>query len=333
MKEETNDSLPEQNSALGEDAPAPSAREPKSRVAQPHSRSVGKTFRRFAMAGAFVLCVAALVVGARLTWTAYTGNAYLKGVEVTNATQSLFASDMLAGYYSDPGESIDARSVVVESVDDDTCRFSFSIYNCLLDDRNVVNDKDVPYVLSVSASGIADSDWSISPAAGSVTLPGYTPTVETYTITLPKSALGQASFTVKAAVSSSDGASAGSIGTKLNCLAAKIVPNERSSVQAASVAGTLVDKTDSNSPAEYDAYNYRVTVTGIATKVKIVWEPSVVELDPYFKSKHVDAVIDAENGTATFTMQPGSTVVNFYRVSSVAPDSWDNLNVSAEKAE
>ena len=308
----------------------------------------GRAFRRYALLGAFALCVLALAIGGRLTWSAYTGNAYVKGVEVTNATQSLFASDMLVGYYSDPSTSLDSRSVVVSTGSTDgACSFTFKIYNCLLDDQNVVNDKDVPYTLSVTASGASGADsWSIAVDGGtatsatgnatqslsSVTLPGLNPTIKTYTITFPESALGLINFTVKAAVyssSASGSSSTANIGTKLNCLAAKIVPNKASSVKAASVSGKLVDK--SGTFADYDAYNYRITVTGAETEVKLTWDSSVVELDPYFQTNHADADLGT-TGIATFTMQPGSTVVNFYRVSAANPTTWGNLDIKVEQA-
>lgn len=308
----------------------------------------GKAFRRLALLGAFVLCVLALAIGGRLTWSAYTGNAYVKGVEVTNATQSLFASDMLVGYYSDPTAAgsttqLDARSIVVPT-DSDNCSFSFRVYNCLLDDRNVVNDKDVPYTLSVTAAGVT-GEWSVNDGSGlqtgsdastvtfsTTTLPGLNATVNTYTITFPKGTLGSASFTVKAAVdtSGSSGAS-GNIGTKLACLAAKIVPNEASHVQTASVTGAFLNSGDS--VENYDAYSYLVTVTGDKATVKLTWNTSYVEIDPHFKANHAGSSIDASAGTATFTLQPGSTIVNFYRVSDNEPDKWDNLNISAKKAD
>lgn len=312
--------------------------------------NAGRAFRRYALLGAFALCVLALAIGGRLTWSAYTGNAYVKGVEVTNATQSLFASDMLVGYYSDPTAdgsttSLDSRSVVVSTDStDSTCSFTFKIYNCLLDDQNVVNDKDVPYALSVTASGASGTDsWSIAVDGGtatsatgnatqslsSVKLLGLSPTIKTYTVTFPESALGLINFTVKAAVDISDTSSTANVGTKLNCLAAKIVPNKASSVQAASVSGELVDK--SGKFADYHAYNYRITVTGADTKVKLTWDSSVVELDPYFGTNHAGADLGTA-GTAIFTMQPGSTVVNFYRVSTASPTSWDNLGIKVEQA-
>lgn len=308
----------------------------------------GKAFRRYALLGAFVLCVLALAIGGRLTWSAYTGNAYVKGVEVTNATQSLFASDMLVGYYSDPTAEgsttqLDARSIVVPT-DSDNCSFSFRVYNCLLDDRNVVNDKDVPYTFSVTAAGVT-GEWRVDDESGSktgsgdgtvtfstITLPGLNATVNTYTITFPKGSLGSASFTVKAAVdtSGSSGAS-GNIGTKLACLAAKIVPNEASSVQTASVTGAFLNS--GSSIENYDAYSYLVTVTGNEAKVELTWNTSCVEIDPHFAINHTGSTIDAASGTATFTLQPGSTIVNFYRVSANEPDNWNNLNISVKKVD
>lgn len=282
-----------------------------------------------AMAVAAMLCVCALLAGIGLTWSAYTGNAFLKGVEVTNATQSLFASDTLVGYYSVPEDSaIDSRSVVVDT-SGETCSFTFRIYNCLLDDQQVVNDKDVPYTLTIVANGLEDDKWTNPAGGGStvITLQGNKATINEYTVTFPKSALGNVSFTVKATVDTSQS----NIGTKLACLAARIVPNAPSSVEAASVTGVLVDKTDANKPADFDGINYRITVTGLETKVKLSWAKDYIELDPFFSDKYSYEKIDSENGTATFTLKPGSTIVNFYRVSAASDLSWDNLGITVEQ--
>ena len=304
-----------------------------------NSNQQPRAFSVRAMAAAAVLCVCALLAGIGLTWSAYTGNAFLKGVEVTNATQSLFASDLLVGYYSDPTAEgsttqLDTRSVVV-STSGDTCSFTFSIYNYLLNDTQVRNDKDVPYTLTVTASGVS-GEWSVNSATatgnntisfGSVTLAGNTAAKYDYTVTLPSSAVGSASFTVKAAVdTSSAGTAQSSIGTKLACLAAKIVPNVPSQVTAASVSGELVDK--AGTFEDYDAYNYRITVTGVKTTVKLTWNPDVVELDPYFAQRH--SIVETGSDYVTFEMEPGSTVVNFFKNGS--PSSWDNLKISVEKA-
>lgn len=290
------------------------------------SRDQRRVLSSRVMAGAAVLCVCIMLAGVGLTWTAYTGGAYLKGVEVTNATQSLFASDMLVGYYTATPDSIDSHSVVV-STNGDQCSFSFRIYNCLLNDAQVVNDKDVPYTLAVDADGLSSGEsWSISPEAGIVTLPGNQRTINTYTVTFPKSALGNVSFTVKASVDTSTS----EIGTKLACLAAKIVPNAASKVTAASVSGELVD--ENGAISDYDAYNYRVTVTGVGTKVKVSWNSAYVELDPFFLANHKDAT-DVTTGSVTFTMEPGSAIINFYRSGSSAASRWDDLGLSVEKVD
>ncbi len=292
-------------------------------------RDPRRALRTRVMAVAAALCVCALLAGIELTWSAYTGDAYLKGVEVTNATQSLFASDMLVGYYQVPtdADAIDSRSVVVDT-SSDTCSFTFRIYNCLLDDRQVVNDKDVPYTLTVDANGLASGEtWSIDPSElnTKVTLLGNKATVKEYTVTFPKSALGNVSFTVKATVDTTQS----NIGTKLACLAAKIVPNEQSLVAAASVSGELVD--GNGTFASYDAYNYRVTVTGVAAKVKVSWNADAVELDPFFSANHSGAKIDAANDSVTFTMEPGSAIINFYR--SGSPSDWADLGIKVEKVD
>ena len=50
--------------------------------------------RKALWAVAFVLVVAALVFGIRLTYSAFSANDHLKAVAVTGTSQSLFASDV-----------------------------------------------------------------------------------------------------------------------------------------------------------------------------------------------------------------------------------------------
>ena len=108
--------------------------------------------RKALWAVAFVLVIAALMLGIRLTYSAFSANDHLKAVAVTGASQSLFASDVLAPYSTAP-DSPAAKSVVVDT-SGETCSFTFRVYNCMLDDRNVFNDKEVEYKLDVKASGI-----------------------------------------------------------------------------------------------------------------------------------------------------------------------------------
>lgn len=271
---------------------------------------------------AVLLCAVAIVTGIYLTYTAFLAGDFLKSVAVSGTSQALFASDMLTGYTS---ENLNDGEIAVRSVIADTsgenCFFTFRIYNHLLGDKNKVNDKDVNATLSVKATGT--TDWSISgsptlTAGGTVNLsfPANKATMYTYKVTFSKADLNKASFTVKAQVGSN------SPGTNLKWLAAKIAPSERAEVTASGVSGEWVDK---NSGIDaFDAYNYRVTVTGVTTRVRLTWR-SGIELDSFFKQNHenVDVQKTVNGGSVEYDASPGSEIITFYRAGTGKPTGWD----------
>lgn len=200
------------------------------------------------------------------------------------------------------------------------CSFTFSIYNYLLGNSNFCNDKNVTYTLTVEGHGLDDATWSYAPQpSGSVILPENQPTKKDYTVTFPEGKLGQAYFVIKATVVSEQ-----SPGTELACLAAKVVPSKKAEVKTAAVEGALVD--EAGKFADYAAYNYRVTVTGAPANITLTWGENA-EIDPFFKINH-GATVNVEKRTATFTMEPGSMVVNFYRADGKTPDGWGDLGIS-----
>lgn len=138
-------------------------------------------------------------------------------------------------------------------------------------------------------------------------------------MTFPEGKLGQAYFVIKATVVSEQ-----SPGTELACLAAKVVPSKKAEVKTAAVEGALVD--EAGKFADYAAYNYRVTVTGAPANITLTWGENA-EIDPFFKINH-GATVNVEKRTATFTMEPGSMVVNFYRADGKTPDGWGDLGIS-----
>lgn len=283
--------------------------------------------RKVLWAVAFVLVIAALVFGLRLTYSAFSANDHLKAVAVTGTSQSLFASDVLAPYSEKPAEPA-AKSVVVDT-SGDTCSFTFRVYNCMLDDMNVFNDKEVDYTLDIQASSTnggtsITSGWSINPAAGTVTLPGTQAKIVTYTVTFNKALLNNIKFKIFANVVPDK-----SPGTNLACLAAAVTPAERAAVESASVIGSWAD---SGAVGDYAAYNYRINVTGKQQTVTLKWGEKV-ELDPHFATNHAGAncTVYTDERTATFTMSPGSEIVNFYWVGgSAKPSSWEELGVSVQ---
>ena len=293
--------------------------------------------RKRLWAVAVLLCAVAIAMGTYLTYTAFLAGDFLKSVAVSGTSQALFASDMLTGYTNETlnDEGIAVRSVIADT-SGENCSFTFRIYNHLLGDKNKVNDKDVNATLSVEATGT--TDWSISgsptlTAGGTVDLsfPANKATMYTYKVTFSKADLNKASFTVKAKVGSN------SPGTNLKWLAAKIAPSERAEVTASGVSGEWVDKnsdTDKNLGINaFDAYNYRVTVTGVTTKVKLTWGDGV-ELDPFFEANHKNGNGQAavSGNSITYDASPGSEIITFYRKGDSKPTSWEAIDVSCSAA-
>lgn len=312
--------------------------EPKAKSCCAESAAPASKVRKRLWAVAVLLCAVAIVAGTYLTYTAFLAGDFLKSVAVSGTSQALFASDMLTGYTD---EALDEGKIAIRSVIADTngenCSFTFRIYNHLLGDKNKVNDKDVNATLSVTATGTTKA-WSISgspalAAGGNVALsfPANRATMYTYTVTFAKDDLNKASFTVKAQVG------ADSPGTNLKWLAAKIAPAERAEVTASGVSGEWVDKGSNFSI--FDAYNYRVTVTGATTKVKLEWE-DWIELDPFFEKNHMNDGKQAtvSGNSVTYDASPGSEIITFYRKGDwkddSKPTSWDGIKVScsAEKS-
>lgn len=284
---------------------------------------------------AVLLCAVAIVAGTYLTYTAFLAGDFLKSVAVSGTSQALFASDMLTGYTNETlnDEGIAVRSVIADT-SGENCFFTFRIYNHLLGDKNKVNDKDVNATLSVEATGTTGT-WSVNgkptlTAGGTVDLsfPANKATMYTYKVTFSKADLNKASFTVKAKVGSN------SPGTNLKWLAAKIAPSERAEVTASGVSGEWVDKNkDDTNVGDFDAYNYRVTVTGATTKVKLTWG-SGVELDPFFEANHKNGNGQAavSGNSITYDASPGSEIITFYRKGDSKPTSWEAIGVSCSAA-
>lgn len=284
---------------------------------------------------AVLLCAVAIVAGTYLTYTAFLAGDFLKSVAVSGTSQALFASDMLTGYTNETlnDEGIAVRSVIADT-SGENCSFTFRIYNHLLGDKNKVNDKDVNATLSVEATGTTGT-WSVNgkptlTAGGTVDLsfPANKATMYTYKVMFSKADLNKASFTVKAKVGSN------SPGTNLKWLAAKIAPSERAEVTASGVSGEWVDKNkDDTNVGDFDAYNYRVTVTGATTKVKLTWG-SGVELDPFFEANHKNGNGQAavSGNSITYDASPGSEIITFYRKGDSKPTSWEAIGVSCSAA-
>ena len=235
--------------------------------------------------------------------------------------------------------------------DQDSLTVPIKLYNYLAEDQNRVNQLDVSYIISFKISGnptdgvLAGYSVNSYPitqkdtvyylgaaglttevnAAKTQTLPGRLPNTNTYNITIPASDLGKVSIAVKAKrVSNED---TNNYGTDLLYLAARVVPSLPSTVQTATVNGFFAYNA-SETPKDYAAYNYTIKLEGAPCAVVLSWNPDLLEIDPFFKEKYG---AEPSGNQVIFNMEPGNTMVQFYRKGNVEEEDWDALGVTVSE--
>lgn len=285
---------------------------------------------------AIAFSVVALVAGVYLTATAFTANSFLKAVAASNEAENLFASNILAGYTTEPASDKleSSRKSLTFNGKEEWVSFTVEVYNFQQSNRSVYNTKDVTYDLSIEAVGV--DSWKVGNAsvsgaeyrASGKTLSGTGPQSHPYTISFPGSAVGKANFVIKAVAQQPTG-------TNLWGLARKVVTGTESTVNTNDVSGYVQTPsgaaTDEDANVKgLDAYNYVITVTGQDADVTLTWNKDNVELEPYFgENNNVTPVKPGEN-SVTFHMEPGSKVVTFYRKGDTVPNTVKDLGISVK---
>lgn len=310
-----------------------------------------KWFFTFAVA----LCLCAIAVGVQVTYGAYIRRSYVKAVIATNETEKLFGSNLLYGVKNQPDNpgSDDWLTVYPYSISVEDGKTSITvpikIYNYLAEDQDRVNQLDVSYIISFKISGnptMDISNYSVNnhvfgalgtvyylgadglvtdeSAAAKQTLPGRLPNTNTYNITIPASDLGKVSIAVKAKRVLN---ATGNYGTDLLYLAARVVPSLPSTVQTATVKGSFTYNTG-ETPKDYAAYNYSIQLVGAPCAVVLSWNPALLEIDPFFMEKYG---AEPSGNQVIFNMEPGNTMVQFYRKGTMADVTWDDLGVTVSE--
>lgn len=283
---------------------------------------------------AIAFSVVALVAGVYLTATAFTANSFLKAVAASNEAENLFASNILAGYTTEPASDKleSSRKSLTFNGKEEWVSFTVEVYNFQQSNRSVYNTKDVTYDLSIEAVGV--DSWKVGNAsvsgaeyrASGKTLNGTGPQSHPYTISFPANDVGKANFVIKAVAQQPTG-------TNLWGLARKVVTGTESTVNTNDVSGYVQTPsgaaTDEDASVKgLDAYNYVITVTGQDADVTLTWNKDNVELEPYFgENNNVTPVKPGEN-SVTFHMEPGSKVVTFYRKGDAVPEKVGELGIS-----
>lgn len=285
---------------------------------------------------AIAFSVVALVAGVYLTATAFTANSFLKAVAASNEAENLFASNILAGYTTEPASDKleSSRKSLTFNGKEEWVSFTVEVYNFQQSNRSVYNTKDVTYDLSIEAVGV--DSWKVGNAsvsgaeyrASGKTLSGTGPQSHPYTISFPGSAVGKANFVIKAVAQQPTG-------TNLWGLARKVVTGTESTVKTNDVRGYVQTPsgaaTDENASVEgLDAYNYVITVTGQDADVTLTWNKDNVELEPYFGENNKVNNVKPGEKSVTFHMEPGSKVVTFYRKGDTVPGTVKDLGISVK---
>lgn len=305
-----------------------------SNSANTQSRKPWSTKGKVLAAIAALLSIVALIVGVRLTVAAFSANDYLKAVAATNEAPNLLSSDLLASYSSEPKEKDVITQPKTVSGTGDPVSFKFSIFNYLERDPSIWCQKNIEYNIKVTVEGSQDSSqcsFNGKSLENEVTLSeqklkGRQKSDNVYTLTLPRGDVNTAKFKVRVDVTDSGG-------TTIRYMAADIAPSQEATVTPSDFYVSSADESGANTPADFDAYNYDVTVIGgERARVALSWDPEYVQLDPYFSAKHPDdgVQIDVDNHKVSFFMDPGTVRVNFYRLNGKVANSWNGLVSKAE---
>lgn len=239
------------------------------------------------------------------------------------------------------------------------------IYNYLAEDPDRVNQLDVSYIISfkltkgstyvenlssyqvkvgnisydlnntnttyyLGAGGLTDD----RNAAAKQMLAGRVSNTNTYTIVMPSEDVGRVSISVIAerVSNNNNGDDAKNYGTDLLYLASRVAPSLPAKVEAASLEGYFnINNMGTTYPNDYDAYNYTIKLSGASKMVTLEWNSALLELDPFFYEKYgaIPRIDDKKNvGRVTFEIDPGVTMVQFYRKGDMNGQNWSALGVT-----
>lgn len=306
---------------------------------------------------AVILGLAAVILISLGAYAAYTNQAFLRGVLRNNYSETIrFSSNYLQLCEKGTAEKNYASRVVLfpdDGKDNIAREIDIYLYNYANGNSKKVNEKDITYDMVLKLTGgnaqkveFFDENNNVKElnATDGVyqtqeTLIGRTPKVHHYRVTILNSDLNHIHISAKA-----EPIGQSAVGTKM--LAAMIYPRSEGAVGTFSYRGTFADEDSSNTPDEFDALNYEISISTGRAEVTLKWNSSAVEIDPFFYSK-LDNRDDSYNLPASnakyeltgqgtqmtlkFMMDQskgaGDYLIPFYWVNRKADDtsSWDNL--------
>lgn len=294
---------------------------------------------------AVILGLAAVFLISLGAYAAYINQAFLRGVLRNNYSETVrFSSNYLQLCEKGTAESGYANKVILASENIDTMTIDLYIYNYAKGNERLVNEKDITYDLKIKVSDgtqtfykvtcadtgkelMKSDDLSYTTSVGGMTLIGRTPKSNHYTIEVPKEDLNRVKVVVTA--TPHDWAV-----TSDKMLAAVIYPCKEGETSQFSVDGLFVGHAETDSPKNYDAYNYEVSISSGKADVTLSWKADTIEIDPFFLKKigKTNTDIVKQDGTASIkfpmddTNGTGTYLIPFYIISGEQiPDSWEKM--------
>lgn len=299
-----------------------------------------------------------LVVGAISAFALYTSHSYQKAVVATSREEIPFSSNYLK--LKDNTVIIDYDSVspiMSPDLEAEYVTFPITINNFPLgkinqtaqsiisyDMKFIIDNKtgnyekysirrestDTSVSVTKNCKDLAnESDGSLVVAFAGENIPTGKNT-DTYYITMPTAELGN--VIIKASAVPNESISLETVSNKI--LQAALSPRRETNTAVFGYEGRFTDRSGDNSPSDYAAYNYSVSITTGTAKVTLVWNPKYVDLDPSFK-KLVggQAGNKGELNTWEFTMDYDSLDTYnmiFYKTGS-SEDGWNSSWEELEK--
>lgn len=279
------------------------------------------------------------------SYAAYNSQDVQRGVARNRDTDAIrFTSNYLKPSSSDSEENYPGKVIGYSknTVADATLIIEIYVYNYVVGSNSQVNEKDITYNMSIQLKDGTgnDSEYRVTDNAGNQltadtnrtyktrsTLVGRTARADHYTVQIPGKDLDKIKIIAKA-----EPVNKSYTGNKF--LAAVIAPCTASTVQSFSCTGAFTDS-GNGKPADYDAFNYEVSISGGQAKVTLSWRSDVVEIDPFFLEKigksKTNLTSSGDMTSLTYTMDQtsgtGDYLIPFYRKSTndTLPVEWTNM--------
>ena len=283
-----------------------------------------------------ILLLAALAAAVGVTYAIYTSQVYQRAVVRNRDTEAIrFSSDKL---YRVVSTGTGAKKYYCP-MSPGQKTMSFTVCNYDQSKKTIVNQQLLEYDIVIQvANGTEDFKYTInnSPTVNgtwthSSALAGGKRSTDTYSITFSEEDYNKVEVTVT--VTPKDPSL-----TKNTNLYGTLIPIKYATTQGVQLSSGFTDSITTEIK-DVDAYNYSVSISGGEDDVVIKWNPSQLDIDPFFLKKMTDGGGTYSEGVTESTLtihmssdnETASYLFQFYNHGPQKPKLWSDLSVSATR--